>query len=74
MREPYSDLTVLRRELERYNPELLERPSLILLNKCDTDESKAHLQDFYENYKGQREAPGPFFKASLDPASEPLTS
>lgn len=54
-RDPYSDLTVLRRELERYNPELLERPSLIILNKCDTEEAQAHLQDFYAQYKGSRE-------------------
>lgn len=54
-RTPYDDLIVLRRELEKYNPELLERPSLIVLNKCDTDESKELLQQFYENYKGSRE-------------------
>lgn len=49
-RTPYNDLLVLRKELEKYNPELLERPSLIILNKCDTEESKEHLAEFHEKY------------------------
>ncbi|MEC7839914.1 MAG: GTPase ObgE [Chlamydiota bacterium] len=49
-RNPYDDLLVLRKELEEYNPELLSRPSLVVLNKCDTEESKEHLSHFHETY------------------------
>lgn len=53
-RTPFDDLQVLQSELKSYNPELLERRSLILLNKCDTDESVAHLEDFYARYSGDK--------------------
>lgn len=49
-RDPYSDFIVLRDELEKYNPELLQRPFIVVLNKCDTDESKEHLKDFHAKY------------------------
>ncbi len=54
-RDPLSDLHVLRDELTKYNPELANRPYLIVLNKCDTDESKEHLSHFYEKYESNRE-------------------
>lgn len=53
-RTPYDDLCVLRQELGKYKTDLLTRPSLIVLNKCDTEESKAHLEDFYQRYDGDR--------------------
>jgi len=49
-RNPTDDLKVLRSELEKYNPELLERPYLVILNKCDTEESREHLEHFYKHY------------------------
>jgi GTPase len=36
-RDPEEDYRVLRGELEAYRPELLERPFLVVLNKCDID-------------------------------------
>lgn len=36
-RDPLSDYKVLRSELENYNPELLERPYIVILNKMDLE-------------------------------------
>ena len=40
---PTEALALLRHELENYNKELLEKPSLILLNKCDIEEAERTL-------------------------------
>lgn len=45
-RTPLDDFRVLQNEIKEYNPELLNRPYLIALNKIDTDESLALIQDF----------------------------
>ncbi len=45
-RNPSDDYRVLRQEIKEYNPELLERPYLVVLNKIDDDESKQHIVDF----------------------------
>lgn len=45
-RTPTEDYRVLREELEAYNPELLDRPSIIVLNKIDTDESQDNIKAF----------------------------
>ncbi|MBS4168241.1 GTPase ObgE [Parachlamydia sp. AcF125] len=49
-RNPVDDYRVLRQELEAYNPELLKRPYLVILNKIDTVESEEHLQKFHQEY------------------------
>lgn len=41
--KPSEALELLRRELRNYNKELLQKPSLILLNKCDIDEATTSL-------------------------------
>jgi GTP-binding protein len=45
-RNPLDDFRVLRDEIGAYNPELLERPYLVVLNKIDTEESEEHIQEF----------------------------
>lgn len=45
-RTPIEDFKVLRSEIKAYNPEMLNRPYLVVLNKIDTDESKAHIEEF----------------------------
>lgn len=45
-RDPSSDFEVLRNEIGTYNPEMLERPYLVVLNKIDTEESAQHIKDF----------------------------
>ncbi|HET7560578.1 MAG TPA: GTPase ObgE [Limnochordia bacterium] len=42
-REPLDDYRVVRREVERYRAELLSRPQLVVLNKLDLAEARAHL-------------------------------
>ena len=49
-RHPTDDLKVLRTELETYNPEMLTRPYLIVLNKIDTEEAQENVKQFRENY------------------------
>jgi GTPase len=50
-RDPTSDYTVLREEIGKYNPEMLERPYIVALNKIDIDESKANIKQFRKKYK-----------------------
>lgn len=45
-RDPSSDFETLRNEIKAYNPEMLERPYLVILNKIDTEESVQHIKDF----------------------------
>lgn len=50
-RNPTDDFQVLRDELKAYNPELLDRPYLVALNKIDTEESKDNITKFTKKYK-----------------------
>jgi GTP-binding protein len=59
-RNPSDDYTVLRDEIAKYNPEMLERPYLVLLNKIDTEESVEHLRAFHKDFK----LPGKIFEIS----------
>lgn len=58
-KDPMKDFLVLREELKNYNPELLEKPFLIALNKIDKDELA--LDAFTKDY--------PFDKSTLFPIS-----
>lgn len=49
-RDPSSDFEVLRREIGTYQPEMLERPFLVVLNKMDTEEAQEPARQFLENY------------------------
>lgn len=49
-RTPGHDFCVLREEIRQYNPELLERPFLVALNKIDTEEATFHLKKFRQEY------------------------
>jgi GTP-binding protein len=49
-RNPSDDYRVLRQELKAFNPDLLERPFLVVLNKIDTLEAEEHIQDFKKQY------------------------
>lgn len=49
-RTPSSDFRILRQEISAYNPELLDRPYLVALNKIDTEESLGHLAEFHKEY------------------------
>lgn len=49
-RDPLDDFRVLQAELRAYNPELLEKASLVVLNKIDVEGSDLHVQRFQETY------------------------
>lgn len=46
-RDPVRDLEVLRDELRRYRPELLDRPQVVVLNKVDLPDGEA-MAELYE--------------------------
>lgn len=60
-RDPFKDFTILRRELEAYRPEMLEKPFLVALNKIDQEGADENLKLFYDKY--------PFAKETLFPIS-----
>ncbi len=47
-RRPADDFITLRDELARYNPELLQRPELVVANKIDLDPALENLPEFIE--------------------------
>lgn len=49
-RDPYEELLMLRDELRAYNPEMLEKPFLVALNKIDQEEAEPLIQSFVERY------------------------
>jgi GTP-binding protein len=51
-RNPEDDLKALRKELELYNPELIDRPWCIVANKMDMPEAEENLKLFKKKYNG----------------------
>lgn len=49
-RTPADDYRVLRAELAAYNPELLNLPFFVVLNKIDADEAPEHIKEFYKEF------------------------
>ena len=43
-RSPTEDFKILQQQLKAYNPEMLERPYLVVLNKIDLEESQELIQ------------------------------
>jgi GTP-binding protein len=52
---PKDDLRILREELLAYNPELMKRPYLTVLNKVDCPEVEEHIKDFIVEYSDEAE-------------------
>ncbi len=50
-RTPLEDYKVLKKEIKAYNPELLERPSLVVLNKIDDESSQPLIDEFIKKSK-----------------------
>lgn len=48
--DPFLDYEILRKELEAYNPEMLTRPSLVVLNKVDKDGAEQNIEEFKKRY------------------------
>jgi len=49
-RDPYEDFLTLRKELEHYSPQILNKPFIVALNKVDREEAQQHLASFKERY------------------------
>ncbi len=59
--DPFQDFLTLRNELRAYNPELLDKPFIVALNKIDQEGADEQVKGFCENY--------PFAKETLFPIS-----
>lgn len=53
-RTPSDDFKVLRHELKQFNAELLKKPSLIVLNKIDAEESSELIKQFYKTFPREK--------------------
>jgi len=51
-RKPWDDFKQLRKELELYDPKMLEKPYVVAANKMDMKESQAHLRSFKRRLRG----------------------
>lgn len=49
-RDPFEEFLMLRRELAAYNPKLLEKPFLVVLNKIDQEGAKEIADAFKERF------------------------
>ncbi len=45
-RDPYDDYVTINKELEAFNPKILEKPQIIIANKMDLESSKNNLETF----------------------------
>lgn len=49
-RNPLDDFHILQNELKTYNPEMLSRPFLVVLNKIDAEEAQENIKEFISQY------------------------
>ena len=50
-RNPYEDYILINKELEEFNPKLLDKPQIIIANKMDIDGAKNNLNEFKKKVK-----------------------
>ena len=50
-RDPYEDYLMIRKELEKFSPKLLNKKEIIIANKMDIPSSKENLKKFKEKIK-----------------------
>ncbi|MFV0250121.1 MAG: GTPase ObgE [Bacilli bacterium] len=53
-RNPYQDYITINKELENFNPNILEKPQIIIANKMDMPEAKANLEEFKKNIENTK--------------------
>ena len=53
-RDPYQDYLLINKELEAFNPKLLERPMVILANKMDIEGAEENLEQFKTKVKDKK--------------------
>lgn len=49
-RDPFEDFCLLQDEIRAYNPDMLNKPFLTVLNKMDCEEAKEHFTSFKQRY------------------------
>ena len=47
-RDPYEDYIKIKKELENFNPKLIQKPEVIIANKMDMENAKENLKKFKE--------------------------
>ena len=52
-RNPYEDYVTIRKELENFNPKILEKPEIIVANKMDLEGAKENLTKFKEKVNSE---------------------
>ena len=52
-RDPYRDYVSLNKELRLYSKELMKKPHVIALNKCDIDPAKENVKRFKKHIRGK---------------------
>ena len=50
-RDPYEDYIKIKKELENFNPKLIQKPEVIIANKMDMENAKENLKKFKEKVK-----------------------
>ena len=51
-RTPWEDFRILKKEIKAYNPEILQKPTIVVLNKVDADESAENCKLFKRKVRG----------------------
>lgn len=51
-RDPLKDFRILQKELKAYNPELLKKEHVVVLNKVDLEEAAPFVKAFKKSFKG----------------------
>ena len=51
-RDPYGDYVTINKELENFNPKILNKPQIVIANKMDMPEAIQNLEKFKEQVKG----------------------
>ncbi len=49
-RDPFEEFLMLRKEIEQYNPSMLEKPFVVALNKMDLEEAPRLAKEFRDRY------------------------
>lgn len=53
-RDPYKDYVSLNKELRLYSKELMKKPHIIALNKCDIDGAEENVKRFRKHIRGKK--------------------
>jgi GTP-binding protein len=53
-RDPYRDYVNLNKELRLYSKELMRKPHVIALNKCDIDSAEENIKRFKKHVRGKK--------------------